>query len=107
MAPSTRKTENIAKLSASQALNLNWDLWTPEDGHGSDEQDYQEWKLYDPTMEDVEFILQNITKEMLDGSSTSKIVPRRVKLSDSGMGLIICLGVTVQKTFVNREDTPV
>lgn len=55
------------------------------------------YKLYDPTMEDVHYLLQNVAKEMFDGPETSTVLPRRIKLSDSSMGLIVALEVTVQK----------
>ena len=81
-------------------MNLAHEPWKPSDGHGSEELDYKDYKLFNPTMLDVSSLLARVTKEMLDGTETVSVLPKRVKLSDSGMGLIVLLGVTVQKTWL-------
>ena len=49
--------------------------------HGNDDLDYRDYKLFNHTMADTDYILQNVIKEMLEGPGTGTVLPRRVKLS--------------------------
>lgn len=64
-------------------------LWTPQEGLGAEDLDYADYKFFNPTMADLERLLFTTSAVMLDGSSTTSTLPKRVKLSDSAMGLVV------------------
>ena len=81
-------------------MNLtNRQLWKPQDGHGAEDLDYTEYKFFNPAMPQVEQLLLTTTAAILDGSGTATTLPKRVKLSDSAMGLVVLLGMTCHKTW--------
>ena len=54
------------------------------DGNGL-EDDFLNWKLYNPTSAQCHQILDN------NPTAASEVIPKWVKLSDSGMGLIVLI----------------
>lgn len=74
-------------------------IWNIRDGDGPDATANinigNSWKLYNPTMSSCCFIFNQV-KNSSSLAQFNHLLPSRVKLSDSGMGLIIVVGVPVR-----------
>ena len=79
-------------------------LWTPEDGDGVEGPDVEDWKFFDADeATTAAFIAASPDRGELQclrgrGVQNSTIFPKRVRLSDSAMGLVISIGLTAHRT---------
>ena len=88
----------MAPTSITEAINItDRATWRPTNGNGTEESDYKDWKLWDPPMTEVEKLLDSVTLAQLGTSETANKFPKRVKLSDSAVELVIRLGVPIAR----------
>ena len=87
------------KSSRDEQLNvLTRKAWAPKDGDGAEGLDFAEYKYFNPTEKAVEKLLKFLTPAMILEGDATKHFPRRVRLSDSAMGVVITIGVTIAKS---------
>ena len=63
--------------------------WKPSDGNGAEDQDFKNHKFYNPTIMDVVEMSNSTSLESLTNNHIANHLPKRVKLSDLAMDLII------------------
>ncbi len=87
------------KSSRDDQLNVSTrKAWAPKDGDGAEGLDFAEYKYFNPTEKAVEKLLKFLTPAMISEGEATKHFPRRVRLSDSAMGVVITIGVTIAKS---------
>ncbi|KAM0798517.1 hypothetical protein BDR22DRAFT_891311 [Usnea florida] len=88
----------MAPSTIAGAINITGRKpWKPVDGNGSENDDYKIWKFWNPTMTEVQRLLETTTVAQLNANEITDKFPKRVKLSDSAIGLVIRIGVPISR----------
>ena len=86
---------------SNRADQLNRDdraIWKAENGDGDENADFEDYRYFNPTSKQAEKLLSSLTPKKIDNGEATKIFPRRVRLSDSAMGVVVYIGVTINKS---------
>ncbi|KAL8749120.1 MAG: hypothetical protein Q9184_006928 [Pyrenodesmia sp. 2 TL-2023] len=83
-------------------VNISREKWEEKDGDGEPGQ-VAEWKLWDPSPEEAErALVQRGTDAPLSKYASgqfSHLIPRYVRLSDSGVGVVVRMNTTIQMRY--------
>ncbi|KAL8796748.1 MAG: hypothetical protein Q9182_007307 [Xanthomendoza sp. 2 TL-2023] len=76
-----------------------YNVWKPEHGHGPEGQTLEQamatFKVFNPSMTECIALQKALKPGVIQTNATANNLPKRVKLSDSGFGLVIMIGIPV------------
>ena len=72
-------------------------MWKSNDGNGPEGPDhFAEYLFFNPSMREITS-MNTITQSQVDNNKVSHLLPKRVKLSDSAIGLVVTIRISVTK----------